>query len=92
MSLTFLSQPLIGNVSVGAIQTSLPFPNTVVIMNINGSIVRMILENAVSRLNSNGTTVGQPGTGRFLQVAGVRVTINPRYPVGSRILSVSVLQ
>ncbi len=52
------TQPVTGNVSVGAIQTALPFQNTVVIMNLNGSIIQLILENAVSRINPDGTTVG----------------------------------
>jgi hypothetical protein len=61
-------------------------------MNINGSIIQKILENSVSRLNSDGTTLGMSGTGRFLQTARLKFTFNPRYPVGQRVREVLVVE
>ncbi len=77
-----------GDITVGDVLTVLPFSNTLETMKIQGVHVRAALEHAVSRAENPLND----GTGRFLQVAGLRYTWDPHRPVGSRVLSVEKKQ
>jgi 5'-nucleotidase/UDP-sugar diphosphatase len=72
-----------GDVTLGDVLTVLPFGNLVSTFSLSGADVRAALENGVSQMESGG--------GRFPQVSGLRYTIDPAKPAGSRIVSVEVL-
>src|SRR5690606_35593603 len=65
----------------------LPFPNTVATFELRGSDLVAALEHSVSL----GGDASVRGSGRFLQVSGMRFTWNPTRPVGSRIESIEIL-
>lgn len=82
-----------GPVTVGEVLTVLPFGNTIATVTLTGDQVVAALENGVSRVE-----VGEDGVisrsglnGRFPQVAGIRYSFDPTQEVGSRIVSVEVL-
>ncbi|HMS44908.1 MAG TPA: bifunctional metallophosphatase/5'-nucleotidase [Alphaproteobacteria bacterium] len=75
-----------GPINYGQILEVLPFSNSVSVFGLKGSDVKLALENGVSRAES--TT--NEGTGRFLQVSGLRYSWDATKPVGSRILSIEV--
>ena len=75
-----------GPVTVGQVLEVLPFGNTVATFEIKGADLLAALENGVSRAENPENE----GTGRFLQVAGLRYTWDPTRPVGERIVSVEV--
>ncbi len=75
-----------GPVTVGQVLEVLPFGNTIATFEIKGSDLLAALENGVSRADNPENE----GTGRFLQVAGLRYTWDPSKPVGERIVSVEV--
>ena len=60
----------------------LPFGNTLVVVKVKGSVVRQMLENSVSQVESTA--------GRFLQISGATYAFDPKAPAGSRILSATV--
>lgn len=62
------------------ILTELPFGNTTVLVEISGADVRAALENGFSMMDS--------GAGRFPQVSGMVVKVDPSKPAGSRVVSV----
>jgi 5'-nucleotidase / UDP-sugar diphosphatase len=64
------------------ILAELPFGNTTVLVELTGADIKDALENGVSMLGSYA--------GRFPQVSGLTVTVDPEAPVGSRIVGVSV--
>lgn len=64
------------------ILTELPFGNTTVLVAIDGKTLRAVLENGFS-------DVGRP-SGRFLQLSGMTVTLDPAAPPGQRVVSASV--
>lgn len=64
------------------ILTELPFGNRTVVTTITGKDVKAALENGVSQMENRA--------GRFPQVSGMQVTIDPKQPAGSRIVSVTV--
>jgi 2',3'-cyclic-nucleotide 2'-phosphodiesterase (5'-nucleotidase family) len=64
------------------IRTLLPFGNTLVLLEVSGTALRAALEHSASALP-------QPA-GRFLQTAGLRYTVDPARPPGSRIGAVEV--
>ncbi|MCD4686045.1 MAG: 5'-nucleotidase C-terminal domain-containing protein [Anaerolineae bacterium] len=74
-----------GEVTVGDVLNVLPFNNTFVIFELSGADVVAALENSVSHVEATD------GTGRFLQVSGMRFTWDGTREVGRRILSVEVL-
>lgn len=74
-----------GTVTVGDVLDVLPFNNTYVIFEISGLDIIAALENGVSRTDAT------EGTGRFLQVSGLRYAWDGSQPVGRRIVSVEVL-
>ena len=63
------------------IQTELPFGNTMVLVKLKGRAVLAALEQGLSKLP-------EP-SGRFPQVSGLEVVIDPARPVGSRVVSAS---
>lgn len=64
------------------IMTELPFGNTTVLVEISGADVRAALENGFSQMGT--------GAGRFPQVSGLELTVDPEKPAGSRVVSVKV--
>jgi 5'-nucleotidase len=76
-----------GDVTMGQILTVFPFQNSLSTMGLLGADVLEALEYGVSRAEDPGNE----GTGRFLQVGGLRYQWDPAEPVGSRIQSVEVL-
>lgn len=75
-----------GPISRGQILEVLPFGNTIATFEITGADLLTALENGVSRAENPENE----GTGRFLQVAGLRYTWDPSKPVGQRIVKVEV--
>lgn len=75
-----------GSVSTGDVLEVLPFGNSIATFGISGADLLAALENGVSRADS----AENEGTGRFLQVAGMRYVWNPELPAGARILSAEV--
>lgn len=75
-----------GEITVGQVMEIAPFGNCLATMKLAGADLRAALEHSVSRAEDPGND----GTGRFLQVSGIRFTWDPDQPVGSRIVSVEV--
>ncbi len=82
-----------GEITMGEILTVQPFNNVTSTFGLMGSDVLAMLENAVSRIQLNDAGQVQRGgaSGRFLQISGARFSIDPTQEVGSRIVSVEVL-
>ncbi len=64
------------------LHTLLPFQNLIGVVEVSGETLKSVLEHAVSALPAPA--------GRFLQVSGLRVEVNPRAVPGSRVVSVVV--
>lgn len=62
--------------------TELPFGNTSVLVRISGAQVLAALENGFSEIGRSA--------GRFPQVSGITVTVDPGAPIGKRVVSVEV--
>jgi 2',3'-cyclic-nucleotide 2'-phosphodiesterase (5'-nucleotidase family) len=60
----------------------LPFANTVLKLAASGARLRETLEQGLAALERGG--------GGYLQVSGIRVTYDPRQPIGQRVVSVEV--
>ncbi|MGE5588379.1 MAG: bifunctional metallophosphatase/5'-nucleotidase [Clostridia bacterium] len=71
-----------GPISVGEIFTTLPFDNTLVVLEVSGANVKAALERAVSEYPKE--------LGAFLQVSGVEFEFDPSRPAGGRVTSVKV--
>ncbi len=54
----------------------LPFSNFVTSVTVPAAQFKEIMENAVSRLLPSGSIAGQPGTGRFAQIAGFTMEVD----------------
>ncbi len=74
-----------GDITVGDVLDVLPFNNTFVIFELSGADIIAALENGVSHVELT------EGTGRFMQVSGLRYTWDGSQEVGRRIVSVEVL-
>jgi 5'-nucleotidase len=72
-----------GPVTMGEVLTVLPFQNSVATFQITGADLTAALENGLSQL--------EEGAGRFPQVAGMKYSFDPKKPVGSRVISVEVM-
>jgi 2',3'-cyclic-nucleotide 2'-phosphodiesterase (5'-nucleotidase family) len=71
-----------GEITVGEIFTTLPFDNTLVVIEVTGAQLKAALENSVSKA---------PGeNGAFLQVAGIKFSYDVKKPAGQRVLDVTV--
>jgi len=73
-----------GPVTLGQVLEVLPFGNTLATFKIEGRYLRAALEHAVSVADDPEAN----GTGRFLQVDGLRVTWDPSMPGSRRLRSV----
>ncbi len=71
-----------GTVTMGDVLAVLPFQNTLSTFNIPGSAIVAALENGFSQV--------EEGAGRFPQVAGLRVSWDPKAPAMARVKSVEV--
>lgn len=71
-----------GPVTMGEVLTVLPFLNTLSTFEITGAQLDAALENGASQMEEGG--------GRFLQVAGMRYTVDPAASAGDRISGVMV--
>lgn len=82
-----------GEITMSDILTVQPFNNVTSTFSLSGADVLAMLENAVSRiqLNEQGQVQRGGASGRFLQLSGARFSIDPTQEVGSRIVSVEVL-
>ena len=82
-----------GEITMGEILTVQPFGNVTSTFGLSGADVIAMLENSVSRiqLNEQGQVQRSGGSGRFLQLSGARFSVDPTQEVGSRIVSVEVL-
>lgn len=73
-----------GSITFGNVVSAFPYQNTLATLSIRGSDLAEILRNSVSRAENKTNS----GTGRFLQVSGLRMTWNPTVPAtGSRVVS-----
>ncbi len=72
-----------GPVTMGEVLTVLPFQNTLSTFEVDGATLVAALENGASQI--------EEGAGRFLQVAGMKYTVDPKAPAGARISEVMVL-
>ena len=83
-----------GEITLGEMLELQPFGNLIATFEISGADLRAALENGASRLalNEAGQVERDGGSGRFLQVSGMRYTIDPTQEAGSRIVSAEVLQ
>ena len=83
---TTLSRPGISpapfDLVMGDAYSVLPFGNSIVKVNITGTLLWKLLENGVS---------AWPGHGKFPQISGFNFTFDPTKPVNSRIISVTKL-
>jgi len=73
-----------GKVTLGDVLTAYPFPNTLTVLTLSGEGVIAALEHGLSAIGLH------EGSGRFLQVAGLRYAYDLKRPVGQRLLSVDV--
>ena len=71
-----------GEVTMGEVLTVLPFQNTLSTFQISGATLMEALENSASQI--------EDGSGRFLQVAGMILTVDLSMDPGSRISDVMV--
>lgn len=71
-----------GPVTMGRILEVLPFGNEITVVTLRGRDLTAALENGVSQVES--------GSGRFPQVAGLRLVYDPLAPVGSRVREVDL--
>ncbi|WP_145396574.1 bifunctional metallophosphatase/5'-nucleotidase [Paracoccus sulfuroxidans] len=71
-----------GEVTMGEVMTVLPFQNTLSTFQLKGADVVAALENGASQY--------EEGAGRFAQVSGLKYTVDPAAPAGSRISEVQV--
>lgn len=77
-----------GQVTLGQVLEVLPFSNTVATMSLKGSDLLAAFEHAVSQ----ATDPQANNTGRFLQLAGARLTWDAAKPAGSRLVKGEVRQ
>lgn len=75
-----------GEISLAEILETLPYGNTIATLKLKGSDLKTALENSVSLAHD----ILSSGSGRFLQVAGIKFTWNPNLPEGDRIIEVWV--
>ncbi len=75
-----------GAISIGQVLEVLPFGNTMSTFGLRGDDLRAVLEHSVSRAEDPNND----GTGRFLQVAGVRFAFDLDQPAGARVDHVEV--
>lgn len=72
----------VGEVTVGEIFTTLPFDNTLVVIEVTGAQLKTALEISVGKVPEQN--------GGFLQVAGLKFSYDPKKPAGQRVVDVTV--
>ncbi|MBF0186307.1 MAG: 5'-nucleotidase C-terminal domain-containing protein [Magnetococcales bacterium] len=72
----------VGTLSLQNVHAMLPFGNLLMKLEISGSALKEMLEHGVSQM--------ERGKGRFLQVSGVRFSVDPSRQVGRRVSHVRV--
>ena len=82
-----------GEITLGEVLTVQPFQNLLSTFELAGSDVIAALENGVSQiqLTEDGMVQRDGAAGRFLQVSGLRYTIDPTLEPGNRIVSAEVM-
>ena len=75
-----------GYITLGDIVSVLPFPNTLVTVNVTGEILKQIMEHGVSAYDPKEERL----EGRFPQVSGVRVEYDMSREVGDRVTRLRV--
>ncbi|MFS1517128.1 bifunctional metallophosphatase/5'-nucleotidase [Bacillus sp. SCS-151] len=71
-----------GDITKKMLNTVLPFPNTLVVIDVTGEELKAALEHGVSGV--------EEGAGRFAQIAGMSFTYDSTKPAGERVLEVKV--
>lgn len=71
-----------GDITKKQLYSMLPFPNTLVVVEVTGEELKQALENGVSQV--------EEGAGRFPQISGMSFTYNPAKPAGERVVDVQV--
>lgn len=74
-----------GNVTMGEIMQMLPFGNTLVTMDMKGSDIKEMIENAVDR-----SFIQQKNTGAFPYLGNAKFVIDKSKPLGSRIVEFKI--
>lgn len=77
-----------GDVTLGQVLEVLPFSNTVAVVTLTGAELRASLEHGLSRAHDPTLS----GTGRFPQIAGMRLTWNVGSAEGQRVRSLEIRQ
>jgi len=77
-----------GKITYGQVLEALPFRHSVETYYLLGKDIWDVLEHGLSRADSSKNE----GTGRFLQVSGLRYTWSTKRPIGSRLVKVEVRQ
>jgi 5'-nucleotidase/UDP-sugar diphosphatase len=75
-----------GDVTRWQAMDALPFLNPITVQSVKGDALWSMFEHSVSRAEDSKNE----GTGRFLQVSGIRVSWDPQKPVGSRVVSLEI--
>jgi 5'-nucleotidase/UDP-sugar diphosphatase len=73
-----------GPIDSAMVLAVVPFGNQARFVAVNGTMLKLMLENGLSDLNPNG------GNGRFPAVHGIEFEYDPARPAGSRITTVMV--
>lgn len=76
-----------GDVTAGDLLTMYPFGDSVATFELSGKDLLAALEHGVSLADKPAAS----GTGRFLQVSGLRFAFDSRRPVGQRVVSAEIL-
>ncbi len=76
-----------GDITLGQVLETLPFGDTLTTMKIQGKDLLAALEHSVSQAENPENE----GTGRFLQVSGIRYEWDARKPAGERLVKAEIL-
>jgi len=74
-----------GDITVGEVYQLLPFGNTLVTLDLNGSTIKTMIENAVDR-----SLIKEENTGAFPYLGNAKITIDKNKPLGQRIVSFKI--
>ena len=72
----------VGDITIGEVLTTMPFGNSLAIMNLTGAELKTALEHSVKEFPKE--------SGGFLHVAGMEFSFDPSQPVGNRVTSMSL--
>ncbi|GIN64100.1 hypothetical protein J27TS8_40930 [Robertmurraya siralis] len=71
-----------GDITLGDVLTTMPFGNTLGIMNLTGAEIKEALEHSVK--------MAPEQNGAFLQVSGLKFTYDSRKPVGQKVMTIEI--